>query len=132
MTYALDTNVISGWLSRNMQIIEKLSDALRQGHTIVIPPVVYYELRRGFKHRAVPGKERAFALICQSCEIGEMTIAAWETAADIYAQTRKAGFPIDDGDILISAFCVVNNYILITYNTRHFERIEGLRLGNWV
>ena len=67
-----------------------------------------------------------------SVEIGEMNIAAWEEAADIYGKSRKAGKPIEDTDILIAAFCIVNDYVLVTNNTDHFEGINGLQMVNWV
>ena len=131
MIYALDTNIISFWIQKNLKVVERLSFAISQGSTIVIPPSTYYEIRRGFKHKAAPGKEFAFSLICQSYEVGEINLAAWETAADIYAHSRKIGKPIGDSDILIAAFCVVNGYTLVTNNTKHFENIEGLRFEDW-
>jgi len=132
MIYALETNIISYWLQKNNQIIDRISNTLKQGNTIIIPPTTYYELRRGFKHKAAPGKESAFSLICQSYEVGEMNIDAWEQAADIYGTTRKAGKPIEDTDILISAFCIVNNYTLVTNNVKHFKDIDGLIYENWL
>ena len=121
MIYALDTNTISYWLQRNKQVIERLSWAIRQGSRVIIPPTTYYEIRRGFKHKTSPGKEFAFSLICKTYEIGEMNIAAWEKAADIYAETRKNGKPIEDTDILAAAFCIVNNYTLVTNNVKHLK-----------
>jgi len=132
MIYAPDTNTISYWLQKNKQIAERLNWAIRQGSTIIIPPSTYYEIRRGFKHKASPGKEFAFSLICKSYEIGEMNLAAWEKAADIYAKTRKSGKPIEDTDILIAAFCIVNNYTLVTNNVKHFEDMDGLIFKNWI
>ena len=132
MMFALDTNTISYWIQKNRLITERLREVLKQGNTVVIPPTTYYEIRRGLKYKAAPSKARAFSLICKSYEIGEMTVAAWETAADIYAYTRKAGRPIEDSDILIAAFCIVNNYTLVTHNTKHFEGIEGLYIEDWM
>jgi len=132
VTYALDTNTISYWLKRNMQIAERLKRTIRQGNTIIIPPTTYYELRRGFKHKSAPSKEFAFSLMCKSFEIGEMNLAAWEEASDIYAKTRKAGKAVEDTDILIAAFCIVNNYTLITNNVKHFKNIDGLIYENWM
>jgi len=132
MIYAPDTNTISYWLQKNKQIAEQLNWAIRQGSTIIIPPSTYYEIRRGFKHKASPGKEFAFSLICKSYGIGEMNLAAWEKAADIYAKTRKSGKPIEDTDILIAAFCIVNNYTLVTNNVKHFEELDDLIFINWI
>jgi len=131
MTYALDTNIISYWLQRNVQVVERLSQVLRRGDVVIIPPMAYYEIRRGFKHKPSPKKELAFALVCKSFGIGEMNLAAWEKAADIYGKTRKVGSPIEDTDILIAAFCIVNNYTLVTRNIKHFQNIESLVYENW-
>ena len=132
MIYALDTNTISYWIQNNKQITEQLNHTLRQGNTIIIPPTAYYEIRRGFKHKTAPGKEFAFSLICKSYDIGEMNLVAWEEAANIYAYTRKEGKPIEDTDILIAAFCVVNNYTLVTHNTKHFQSINELCIEDWL
>ncbi len=53
-----------------------------------------------------------------------------EKAADIYVQLHK-GNQIEDNDIYIGKIALVNNCTLVTANTRHFERIEGLKIVNW-
>ena len=54
-----------------------------------------------------------------------------DRAAGIYAKLKKAGCLIEDSDILIAASCLAHDYTLITDNTRHFERVDGLQLVNW-
>ncbi len=36
-----------------------------------------------------------------------------------------------DTDILIASIALENGMTLVTGNTKHFERIEGLELENW-
>ena len=48
------------------------------------------------------------------------------------ASLRREGRLIDDFDLLIAATAMVYDCILVTENTRHFNRIEGLRTDNWV
>jgi len=132
MTYVLDTNIMSYWIQKDNQIAEQINKVIKQGNEIIISPVTYYEIRRGFKHKAAPNKEFAFSIICKSYEIGEMNLAAWEKAADIYGKTRRAGNPIEDADILAAAFCIVNNYTLVTNNVKHFKGIDNLNIINWV
>ncbi len=55
----------------------------------------------------------------------------WDEAAKIYATLRQNGSLIDDADILIAAYSIVSGFILVTANTRHFGRIEGLQWVNW-
>lgn len=45
---------------------------------------------------------------------------------------RKKGTPVDDFDLLIACSAVTGNFIMVTDNTKHFDRIEGIRLINWV
>ena len=52
--------------------------------------------------------------MCSLYSIGEMSLPIWEQAADIYGKSRKTGNPIEDTDILIAAFCIVNGYVLVT------------------
>ena len=53
-------------------------------------------------------------------------------AARIRAQLEKKGTLIGPYDILIAGTALSLNMILVTNNTREFERIDGLQLENWV
>ena len=55
----------------------------------------------------------------------------WDLAASLYANLRKKGISIGDADLLIAAFTLENEYILVTNNVRHFENIVGIRYVNW-
>lgn len=46
---------------------------------------------------------------------------------------RKLGTPLhDEFDLLIGVTAVEHDYTLVTDNTRHFARIENIRLENWL
>jgi len=131
MIYALDTNIVSYFIREDNHIISQFRAVVATGNSIVISPVTYYEIRRGFKHKAAPKKEKIFIRMCTMYPIGEMNLSAWETAADIYAESRKRGLPIEDTDIIIAAFCIVNDHTLVTNNKSHFENIDGLKFVDW-
>ena len=52
-------------------------------------------------------------------------------SADIYAATRAKGMPVDDVDILIAGIAMANEWILVTHNRKHFEKIDGLEIKDW-
>jgi len=54
-----------------------------------------------------------------------------DIAADIYAERKALGKPIDDGDLLIAAQCINHGYVLVTNNTKHFQDITGLKIVDW-
>lgn len=45
--YALDSNIISFYLRGNVSVIENIEKAIIEDHKIVIPPIVYYKVKRG-------------------------------------------------------------------------------------
>ena len=53
-------------------------------------------------------------------------------AGDILATLRKTGQIIGIEDVLIAASALSNKCSMITANTRHFSRIRGLRIENWL
>ncbi|MPZ24179.1 MAG: PIN domain-containing protein [Dehalococcoidia bacterium] len=55
--------------------------------------------------------------------------SAAEAAADVRRALEAAGTPIGMADYLIAGICVARSAILLTRNRKHFERVEGLRLG---
>jgi len=132
MIYALDTNIISYFIQDNKRVVDYIRAKLAEGNSIVISPISYFEIRRGFKYKEAPKKEKAFAQMCELFPVGEMSLAVWERAAEIYGTNRKQGKPIEDTDILIAAFCIVNGYTFVTNNVKHFTNIDDLLLENWM
>lgn len=51
--------------------------------------------------------------------------------AEVYANLRKSGKPIDDIDLLIAGTAIANGLILVTDNRKHFDRIVQLEIENW-
>ncbi len=45
---------------------------------------------------------------------------------------QKKGIMISDFDLLIGSTAVVNNIIMVTENTREFERIKDIKIENWI
>ena len=50
----------------------------------------------------------------------------------IRAQLERAGTPVGNNDLWIAAHALDLGVTLISNNTREFERVPKLKLGNWV
>jgi predicted nucleic acid-binding protein len=134
MIYALDTNIVSYMLQDNEKINNQTDLITQNGHTLIIPAIVDYEIRRGLLAKNYLKKLRKLEQLQQIIEIGEFNLDVWRKAAQIYAALSKQGKVIGgkfDGDVFIAAYCIVNGYTLITNNKDHFERIDGLSFKNW-
>ena len=55
-----------------------------------------------------------------------------ELFASEKARLLCLGTPIEDFDLLIACTAVSNNCVLVSENTKHLNRIQGLRIENWV
>ncbi len=69
--------------------------------------------------------------------IARIEVAAFEGhASEHFGQLRaelyKAGQPIGPYDMMIAGHARSMGLILVTNNTKEFERVPGLRLENWV
>lgn len=53
-------------------------------------------------------------------------------AGDILAEMKKNGQIIGIEDVLIAASALANQCRLVTTNVRHFSRIKGLVVENWL
>jgi len=129
--YALDTNMVSFFLKGNKDVINRVRNALMHGNRLVIPPIVYYEVRRGLLVKDARKQTVAFDNLCKSIPIGDITLPMLDEAAAIYAGHRGSRHTIGDADTLIAAFCIANGFTLVTNNTKHFTHIEGLKLADW-
>lgn len=55
-----------------------------------------------------------------------------EKFAAVKAKLKAEGKILDDFDILIASSAIVNDCVVVTNNTKHFERIEGIKIENWM
>jgi len=64
-----------------------------------------------------------------------ITVIPISNALKIYAEEKsrleKKGTPIDSFDILIGATAINNKFIMVTNNTKHFDRLNNLKLEDW-
>ncbi len=131
--YCLDSNVVSDILRKQPEVMRHLNEALDNDDNLFIPSIVYYEVVRGLK---AAGKTRMlkdfneFYSNAKHLYLDQNNLTTIDKAVEIYLQLRK-GQLIEDNDIYIAAIAMVNDCTLITANTRHLSRVEGLNFVNW-
>ena len=50
----------------------------------------------------------------------------------VLAELMSAGKQIGDADTLIAGQAIANQLTIVTNNTKHFSRVKGLQLENWM
>jgi len=132
--YALDSDIISAVLKQNSDIIARYYQETEKLNKFIIPPIVFYEVERGLLSKNLLTRKRLFIKFCEKVKIGEFTYEVWQKAAQIYSTLSRQGKPIGnkfDGDVFIAAYCIINDFTLVTNNKNHFSRIDGLKYVIW-
>ncbi|NJN96884.1 MAG: type II toxin-antitoxin system VapC family toxin [Anaerolineales bacterium] len=128
----VDTNILSLFFKGHPQVVDKFETYLEEYETINLSIITYYEIVSGLKHRDAHKQIDLFLNFVAQNTILPLTQDVADIAAEIYAQVRKSGQPIDDIDLLIAATAVANGLTLVTHNQKHFQRIVQLEVENWV
>ena len=112
--------------------MERVSNYLELFDKLTINIISYYEILRGLKDLGNQKKLRSFENFIQENELVLIRKETVEKAAEIYAYLKKDGNLIEDADILMAAISIVEDLVLITNNTGHFNRIKELKIDNWL
>lgn len=126
--YLLDTNIISYYLKGFESLKEKISGNIDM---LSISIISYYEIVSGLQSINANKRIAEFEKFCELIDIINLDKTSILASCKIYAALKKSGRLIDDIDILIAGSALSNNLVMVTNNTDHFERIEGLHVENW-
>jgi tRNA(fMet)-specific endonuclease VapC len=131
-TCILDTDTLSA-VMRNVPVaVLRAGTYLAEQGKFTFSVITRYEILRGLMAKSADSQIGAFGRFCEASETLYLTDAVVERAAAIYAELRKAGPLIGDADILIAATALEKGAGLVTNNGRHFKRIPGLCVENWL
>ncbi len=133
MLHMLDTDTASYLIKGKSSAIETKLAALVPS-MVCISVMTRAELQYGLKR--LPAEHRLHLAVRQFLKI--VRILLWDAeAADWYAeichQLASTGQPISEMNMMIAAHSLSAGAVLVTNNSRHYERIEApLILANWV
>ena len=129
--YLLDTKVVSD-LVRQPQGRGAAKLAQIGEDAVATSIIVASELRFG------AAKKSSARLTAQiEAILGALSVLPFDHPADqrygeIRSALETAGTPIGANDLLIAANALALDMILVTDNTREFERVVGLTIENWL
>lgn len=131
MTYLLDSNVCIRLINNSSSaVINRV--ASQQPEDILVSTITKLELYYGAYHSAQQQKnldvlQRFFSQFT----IIHLDPEAAMIAGRIRAELATRGTPIGPYDLQIAAIAMANNLILVTHNTKEFNRVNGLQIEDW-
>ena len=131
MRYLLDTNTCIRYINGRAPQLRDFIDTQSYAD-IAVSAITKGEMYYGSAKSQTPERSRAkqddFLRHFDSLPFDD---AAADEYGSIRAYLERRGTPIGRRDMLIAAIARVNGLIVVTHNTREFERIPGLNVEDW-
>ena len=100
---------------------------------IAISSITLAELQYGVARSARPAHHKTLLIeFCAPLAILPFDDRAALTYGRVRADLQRAGTPIRPLDTLIAAHALTLDLTLVTNNEREFQRVEDLRVENWI
>jgi predicted nucleic acid-binding protein len=128
--FLLDTDTVIYSMKGNASVRENLRQHINDPISISVITLMelYYGAR---KSRNVPVNLAKIKVLEQSIENLAIGLESTEIFGLLKAQLEISGNRLDDFDLIIASCAMAHNLTLVTNNTKHFQRIDGLKLANW-
>jgi len=128
--YVLDTDILIDFLrgkDKAVSIVKKLKEKGFLATTIIN----VFELFWGAYRLRKKEKINIVRRLIERLEILPLNEKVAESAGKEIAYLESIGLPIDIRDLLIGIIAKEHNYIIVTGDEEHFQRIRGLEVVNW-
>ncbi|WP_341326443.1 type II toxin-antitoxin system VapC family toxin [Methylotuvimicrobium sp. KM2] len=131
--YLLDTNICIFLLNQRggfENIIQRMDGMSREdiGISAITVAELDYGIAASKKQSDNAKRLERFLLDFEVIDFNRASATAY---GPLRSKLQSQGTPIGPMDFLIAAHALALNAILVTNNTREFERVPGLRLEDW-
>jgi tRNA(fMet)-specific endonuclease VapC len=127
----IDTDILSLFFRAHPRIVQHFEAYTSEYASINISILTYYEILSGLRHRDASRQLASFTDFAAECSVIPLTLRSVALSADLYAMLRVQGTPVEDIDLLIAGIALANDWVLVTHNRRHFDRIPDLQIEDW-
>lgn len=130
MKFLLDTDIVSYALRGCGRVDENLLS--HKPSEIGVSTISVAELRFGAHKRRSKKLDRLLGTFLSSIAEVPFDGQAADRYGRVAAELLRRGEPVGMADVMIASQALDLDLTLVTHNVRHFERIEGLRIEDWV
>ena len=131
--YLVDTNILGYFVRNSSATLQKRMLAALKKQEIAISAITRAETRFGQALLQPDDKRRrTIDLLLNELPVLPWTLEAADQYGKVAAHLQQTGQPIGEMDTQIAAHALALGLPLVTHNTRHFKRVPGLKLEDWV
>lgn len=131
--YCFDTDTLSAVIRRDppLHLIRRLAQvppSEQATTTINLGELLYGAAKRGSEQLT----RRVREVVSSAASILPFDEAAAEVYGPLRAQLEREGRPLQEPDLRIASIAVSRGLTVVTGNARHFARVPGLEVENWL
>ena len=132
MKYLLDTNICIALIRQKPAALLQRLTSLQPGE-VGISSITLAELTHGAaKSSHLEQNMSALEQFILPLDLADFDQKAAQVYGQIRASLEQNGVVIGSMDMLIAAHAISLNAILVTNNTREFQRVRGLVIEDWI
>jgi len=131
MKYLLDTNMVTYYLEGRPQVVERLEQTRPRDRYLCLITIgeIYHGIYYSARVQKNLSRYRAFF---KKVKVLPFTHDVAEQFGRIKADLQRRGALIEDHDMWIASHALVHKATLVTNNEKDFQRIEGVKIENWL
>ncbi|MEI6729184.1 MAG: type II toxin-antitoxin system VapC family toxin [bacterium] len=126
--FLIDTNILSFLIRENPKVTQKF---IKYSQEICLCSLVKSECYFGAKRAYNSDLVHKYDLIFSCYSILSFDSVSSDYFVDLKVELERQGQLLEAFDLMIASICLANDLVLVTNNTKHFERIKGLKLEDW-
>ena len=115
-------------------VLQKLQTVVGKQHRIVISAITYQEMQFALLGKKASPKHAVLVaeFLKRVDEILPWDKSAVDATTEVKHDLMAKGTPIGSNDTAIAGHAISTGCVLVTNNTREFQRVDGLKLEDWV
>lgn len=130
--YLLDTNICIYLINQRPEAVLQRFAMLKPSQ-VSLSIITWGELYYGaYKSEKLQHNLANLQQLSGLLEVLPLPVSAAEHYGQVRASLQRVGRPIGGNDLWIAAHALAEGYVLVTHNTKEFDRVDSLMVENWV
>lgn len=128
----LETDFLVAVMRKDERAMQKLEEMVERGERVATTPINASELFKGvYLSENINENLKKVRGILSRVDLLGFNLTACDIYGRTYSQQKTKGESIGEFDTLIASIALSHNERVVTKNTKHFNRVEGLEVEEW-
>lgn len=128
--YLIDTDIVVFAIKGNQMVLERLEQLAVSDWSI--SSITAFEVQKGIEANPKSKSSARAALFLAALEPKALGKDSAIAAARVHQELKAKGITIGTADELLAGQAIALGATIVTNNTKHFDKVTGLKRENWL